>query len=307
MKKLVWPMNHGNTAVPGPRKRQPYGCESSDHPFEVATAATITVYDRRGRRLGTLYLAFAPQLGQQRMTDQLTSLIKSVLRNWEGGLPRLCYVTDAGESETTYYRTVLKRMRHTRTGSPLDWQRIVDYYHASERIWAMAEALFGTGKQQELPARRWARQMCWLLKQANGPNRVLHSAAALRGRLKNISAAREKAYRRAYNYLRVRTKHMQYCEYKRKHLPIGSGITEAACKTIFTQRLRLSGMRWSKAGAQTILNLRVILLSGVWSSVYRGCWPHLTSPKSELTPRTPSNHTKSPRKCAHHRDHTLCA
>jgi hypothetical protein len=112
--------------------------------------------------------------------------------------------------------------------------------------------------------------MCRLLKQANGPSRVLHSAAAIRGRLKNISAAREKSYRRAYNFLRVRTKYMQYCEYKGKHLPIGSGITEAACKTIFTQRLKLSGMRWSKAGAQTILNLRVILLGGVWSSVYRG-------------------------------------
>jgi hypothetical protein len=97
--------------------------------FEVATAATLTVYDRRGRRLGTVYLAFSPQLGQQQMTDQLTSLIKSVLRNWEGGLPRLCYVTDAGESETKYYRRILKPMRHPRTGVPLDWQRIVDYYH----------------------------------------------------------------------------------------------------------------------------------------------------------------------------------
>jgi hypothetical protein len=238
--------------------------------FEVATAATLTVYDRRGRRLGTVYLAFAPQLGQQRMTDQLTSLIESVLRNWEGVLPRLCYVTDAGESETKYYRRILKPMRHPRTGVPLDWQRIVDYYHASERIWTMAEALFGTGEQQELRARRWARRMCRLLKQTNGPCRVLHSAAAIRGRLKKISAAREKAYRRAYNYLRVRTKYMQYSEYKGKHLPIGSGVTEAACKTIFTQRLKLSGMRWSKAGAQTILNLRVILLSGVWTSVYRG-------------------------------------
>ena len=43
----------------------------------------------------------------------------------------------------------------------------------------------------------------------------------------------------------------------------------AACKTIFTQRLKLSGMRWTKAGAQVILDLRVVLLSGVWSVVYR--------------------------------------
>lgn len=52
------------------------------------------------------------------------------------------------------------------------------------------------------------------------------------------------------------------------HLPIGSGVTEAACKTIFTQRLKLSGQRWEKNGAQTILNLRVVLLSGIWDAAF---------------------------------------
>ena len=51
-------------------------------------------------------------------------------------------------------------------------------------------------------------------------------------------------------------------------LPIGSGVTEAACKTLYTQRLKLSGMRWDKEGAQRIVQLRSIWLSGVWSAVY---------------------------------------
>jgi hypothetical protein len=85
---------------------------------------------------------------------------------------------------------------------------------------------------------------------------------------RRLSKKREKDYRRAYNYIRHRTKFMQYATYKDLHLPIGSGITEAACKTIFTQRLKLSGMRWTKKGAQTILDLRVILLSGVWPKGY---------------------------------------
>jgi hypothetical protein len=77
------------------------------------------------------------------------------------------------------------------------------------------------------------------------------------------------ACRKDTNYLRTRTKHMQYSEFRRLGLPIGSGVTEAACKTVFTQRLKLSGMRWSRAGAQTILNLRVVLLSGLWDQVYQ--------------------------------------
>lgn len=237
--------------------------------FENATAATVSVYDRRGNRLGTVYLGFVPQLGQQKMTDQLTSLITRLLERWDGTLPRLCYVTDAGDSETKYYRQVLRTMRHPRTGKQLNWYRIVDYYHTSERIWKMAEALFGRRREGGLSREggAWARRMCKLLKKPNGPYRVLHSAAALyAGR--TISKSRQADYRKAYNYIRRRTRFMQYAEYKQLHLPLGSGVTEAACKTIFTQRLKLSGMRWTKAGAQTILDLRVILLSGVWDQAY---------------------------------------
>jgi hypothetical protein len=52
--------------------------------FEHATVATVTVYDRAGRRLGTIYLALAPELGQAEMTERLTALLREVLQRWEG-------------------------------------------------------------------------------------------------------------------------------------------------------------------------------------------------------------------------------
>lgn len=231
--------------------------------FQVATSATMTVYDRQGKRLGTVYLAQPPELGQQTMSDELTALIGEVLSRWEGPTPRLCYVTDAGDNETAYYRQALRPMRHPRSGERLDWQWVVDYYHASQRITVLAEALFG----QTRAAESWARRMRKLLLKPNGPRRVLHAAAAMRSR-RGVIAHRRRDYKRAYEYLRQRTRHMQYSEYRRGHLPIGSGITEAACKTVFTQRLKLSGMRWKHEGARIVLTLRVILLSGVWEEVY---------------------------------------
>ena len=56
---------------------------------------------------------------------------------------------------------------------------------------------------------------------------------------------------------------------RRNHLPIGSGVTEAACKTVFTQRLKQSGMTWSLEGGQWIVDLRVVHLSGIWPQVYQ--------------------------------------
>src|SRR5205085_10883377 len=112
--------------------------------YEVATTGTLTVYDRRGRRLGTAYLAYTPEPGQGTMPAQLTRLLEEVLRRWQGPLPRLSYVSDAGDSETAYYRQVLRRLRHPRTGARLEWHWVVAYYHAAERLGALAAALFGS-------------------------------------------------------------------------------------------------------------------------------------------------------------------
>ena len=253
--------------------------------YEVATTGTLTVYDRRGRRLGTVYLAYTPEPGQGTMSAQLTQLLREVLRPWEGPLPRLGYVTDAGDNETTYYKKVLRRLRHPRTGQRLAWFWVVDYYHASERLWTMAEALFGVGQSSWA----WARKMQKLLLKPGGVGRVLHSAAALRSRLQP-SGKRLADFQRAYKYLQARRKHLRYADYRRLGLPIGSGVTEAACKTVYTQRLKLSGMRWKKPGAQTILRLRVILLSGIWSEVYE----RILKTHTEVYVQTPGQMNRRP-------------
>jgi hypothetical protein len=230
--------------------------------FAVATTATVSVYDRSGKRLGTVYLAYAPQPEQVRMSRELTRLLRDVLAAWQGPLPRLCYVTDAGKSETSYYRRVLAVMRHPTTRQRLKWVRVVDYYHASQRVWTMAESLFGKGR-----GAGWAKKMLKWLLLPGGVNRVLHSAAAHQWRLV-LRGQRKKAFAKAYSYLRRRMKYLQYAEYRSKGMPVGSGVTEAGCKTVYTQRLKLSGQRWENAGAQVVLDLRVLLLSGVWDRAF---------------------------------------
>jgi hypothetical protein len=253
--------------------------------FEVATTGTVSVLDRRGRRLGTVYLAYTPEPGQGRMSEALTRLLRAVLERWQGPLPRLCYVTDAGDNETSYYQKVLRRWRHPRTGTALEWIRVVDYYHASERLWTMAEQLFGQGRR----AVAWVRKMQKWLKKPDGVNRVLHSAAAFRQQY-GLRGKRRAAFQKAYQYLRVRMKYLRYAEYRRLGVPLGSGVTEAGCKTVYTQRLKLSGMRWQKAGAQRILNLRALSLSGVWDAAYARVlasfaeakvWGHEGTPEKE--------------------------
>jgi hypothetical protein len=234
--------------------------------YREGATATLSVYDRRGRRLGTVYLGRMPEPGQEALSRQLTALLVAVLESWTGPLPRFAYVTDGGYQQTRYFRRVLKRMRHPRdSGQRLEWEWVIDYYHACEYISELSEALFSDTKR----AHAWARKMRrWLKEKPRGIYRVLHSAAALRQRRMMLGKRREQ-YRNAYNYLRKRIRFLDYCRYRNNHLPIGSGVTEAACKTVFTQRLKQSGMTWKLEGGQWIVDLRVIQLSGVWQEVYQ--------------------------------------
>jgi hypothetical protein len=62
---------------------------------------------------------------------------------------------------------------------------------------------------------------------------------------------------------------MDYYLHKLLGLPIGSGVTEAACKSVVKERLCGSGMKWSSQGAGDVLRLRALVKSkGRWEDFW---------------------------------------
>jgi hypothetical protein len=249
--------------------------------YKEAAAATVSVLDRWGRRLGTVYLGQMPEAHQTTLGDDLTRLLQDVLRDWEGPLPRLVYVTDCGHHPTVYFDEVLSKMINPRrAGEYLEWEWVVDYYHACQYITDLGEAIFGKGRE----ATAWAAKQRRVLKEKpGGVFRVLRSVGALltiRGLIGG-----EDAYWSAYHYLRQRASKMDYSTYRFLRMPIGSGITEAACKIVFTQRFKQSGMKWTIEGGRPILALRVLHLSGIWEQVREATLRSHTMPQ----PVTPNH------------------
>ena len=239
--------------------------------YKEAAVATLSVHDRRGRRLGTVYLGEMPQPQQVTLSAELTALLQGVLADCEGPMPRLLYLSDAGHHQTVYFEEVLRPMENPRrAGERLAWLWIVDYWHAAGYVSRLANLLFADDKAR--PA--WSGRMRQVLKeQERGVLRVLASAAQYHGK-KSLGKEQEKEYWEAYNYLLRHAKEMKYSAYRRVRLPIGSGVTEAGCKVVFTQRFKESGMTWSKEGGEVILRLRLAALSGVWDQVYRDYLNH---------------------------------
>lgn len=69
---------------------------------------------------------------------------------------------------------------------------------------------------------------------------------------------------KACHYLEAHAERMKYHEYLAAGLPIATGVIEGACRHLVKDRLERTGMRWSAAGAQGMLNLRAVKASNLW-------------------------------------------
>ena len=86
---------------------------------------------------------------------------------------------------------------------------------------------------------------------------------------------------------------MDYAQARLRAHPIGSGVVEAACKTLATQRMKRSGMRWRHEGGQAILTLRSL----VQSHRFEQAWLMLSA-TYRANVSVPDNVTEFPRKHA---------
>ena len=60
----------------------------------------------------------------------------------------------------------------------------------------------------------------------------------------------------ALGYFENNAPRMRYRWFRQCGLFVGSGVVEAGCKSVIGQRLKLSGMHWTAAGADAITTLR---------------------------------------------------
>ena len=124
---------------------------------------------------------------------------------------------------------------------------IVDWYHASEHLWAAARALHGAGTPA---AAAWAEAALDQLWDAGaGPVRRLLEAA------EPPDAEAAEALRLARGYFAANAGRMDYPAYRARGLPIGSGAVESAARHLVQDRMKRAGMRWSEPGGEAMLAL----------------------------------------------------
>ena len=111
--------------------------------------------------------------------------------------------------------------------------------------------------------RRFKKLRHVLLEDEDGVAKVIRALVYLRNK-----HPRRKRIGEVVRYLRRNRHRMRYAELRAQYLPIGSGVVEAACKTLATQRLKRSGMRWRNDGGQAVLTLRALVQSDRFNNAW---------------------------------------
>lgn len=155
------------------------------------------------------------------------------------------------------------------------WVEILDFYHASQHIWAVANAVW----PQNVAARtQWAEEVLHRLRHEGGA--ILD---AVWEALPPLTAAAQKVVTGEQAYFTFHHDRLDYPRYRLAGFPIGSGIIESACKTVLKQRASGSGMRWVEAGAQAIATLRALQRSGHWQAFWqKDPWAQLVPPSRRI-------------------------
>lgn len=136
--------------------------------------------------------------------------------------------------------------------------QILDYFHCKEYLCEYARLIFEDEKQRK----KWIKKQENLLFQ----DKVDKVIACIKS-FTELSGDAAKYQEKITTYYENNKTRMLYGTYKGKGLLIGSGPIESAHRHLIQKRLKQSGQRWSKQGAQQIANLRVAHKSNEWDRV----------------------------------------
>jgi len=231
--------------------------------WREAMCGSIAFYDSQGERMHTIYCAATPEYGKEKFRGKFAREVERVKERF----PDVMYVGVADGAKDNWI--FLERYTD---------RQILDYYHAREYIGKAASAIFGRDIQSR---DAWIDLWSDRLKHKQGTaGRFIKE---LESRRSNLDAKdyieRDEELRLVITYYKNYKSRMGYPYNLNKNLPIGSGVTEAACKTLVKQRMCFSGSRWKDDGASCVLALRTLKLTTgrwlqFWSYVMRhGCTP----------------------------------
>lgn len=223
--------------------------------WRVAMVGTITFYDKKGERLGTIYTGCAPPEVPGEGKEDFWFLMERELATVKARYPKAVYhgISDGARDFVPWLKANTDQLT-------------LDFYHAAGYLGGAASGMVAAGKGQERRTGEWIKAACHQLKHEDGAAGRLLAQMRVSLVSGHQSLRAGERVEKAVTYFENNIERMDYAANVRDHHPIGSGVTEAACGLIIKDRMCNRGMRWSLRTAQHIITLRSII------NTTANCW-----------------------------------
>jgi hypothetical protein len=134
---------------------------------------------------------------------------------------------------------------------------ILDLLHVTEKLWELAHLL-------DEPAQRRTSMEGYVALLLEGRARELTVWFRHQAQTRPLSRADRQKAEAVCGYFQNNWERMRYCDYLAAGYPIASGVIEGACRHVVKDRLERTGMHWTVAGAQAMLQLRCVAINQQW-------------------------------------------
>jgi len=220
-----------------------------DSRYEEASCGTLTFYNVEGEPLATRRHGRMPE--HKKMT--LKAFLKNELSHAINCQPdlQIVKIADGAKDNWTFLDQALPQ-----------GTSVLDFYHAAEHLKKAFEIIYGV---KSLDATiEFTKYRSILRHDERGIEKIIqHLSYQLKKHPKKDSLKTE------LNYFKNNKQRCWYLKVAEANLPIGSGIVEATCKSLVSQRLKLSGMCWKENGGQAILTFRSLLQSELFDLAWK--------------------------------------
>ncbi len=206
--------------------------------YREVMSGTIGFFNEKGQRVHTIYVAQAPEYGKETFKARFSKEIELV----KALFPTANYVglADGAVDNWSFLALYVE-------------VQLLDFWHASEYLTPVSKVV---SKSQYEQKQWYAGARHFLRYKEGGAVELLEDMVSFR--TKRTTKSKKEKLESSITYFTNHQHQMNYAQAAEQGMPIGSGITEAACKVIVKERLCCSGMMWKEPSAQTVLNIRTL-------------------------------------------------
>jgi len=257
-KRVVVSVDGGRINIREPKTRgrkRKSGRRGYDTNWREPKLLTIYVLDEEGRKVVSTDVPLV-QDGTLMGLEEFLALLRSYLQ--ELGIAQAEAVILIGDGAPWIWNNVPSLLKELGC-RPEQITQILDYYHASEHLHELAEALFGKTSQAKGWARKWSRRL------KRGSARAL--LAEIRRYFPGKDCKNLKEAQKQHDYFQHHQEQgrLAYAQFKARKLPIGSGVVESLIRQVVNLRLKSSGKFWLLETAGAFLHARCQWAAHLWS------------------------------------------